>query len=140
MEKSVPTWYFEVEDSTNALHRRSEFVMYLRTYGAPGEDYAAAEVIFGEIVGNAIVHAPGPLVVEVDWPEGRATLHVTDEGPPIRVIQNLPHDPMAEHGRGLAVANRLARGLSAVVSATGKTVNAKLPVRLAAPATAYGWR
>ena len=130
MEKSVPAWYFEVEDSTSALRRRGEFVKYLRTYGGPGDDYEAAELIFGEIVGNAVVHAPGPLEVRVDWPEGRATLHVTDEGPPIRVITTLPVDPMAEHGRGLAVANRLARGMTAEPTAVGKTVVAKLPVSL----------
>ena len=130
MEKSVPVWYFDVEDSTSALHRRGEFVTYLRTYGAPGEDYAGAELIFGEIVANAIVHAPGPLGVCVDWPEGRATLRVTDEGPPIRVTGTLPADPLAEHGRGLAVANRLARGMSTEPTAVGKTVVAKLPVRL----------
>ena len=84
MEKSVPVWYYEAEDSTSALHQRRDFVKYLRAHGAPGEDYDAAELIFGEIVGNAVVHAPGPLHVHVDWPGGRATLHVSDEGPPIR--------------------------------------------------------
>jgi anti-sigma regulatory factor (Ser/Thr protein kinase) len=129
MEKSVPPFYFEVEDSTGALRRRTDFVRYLRSLGAADEDYDAAELIFGEIVANAAVHAPGPMQVLVDWPEGRATLHVTDEGLPIRIIRNLP-DPMAEHGRGLAVANRLARGLSMEPNSLGKTVSAKLPVRL----------
>jgi anti-sigma regulatory factor (Ser/Thr protein kinase) len=129
MEKPVPPWFFEVDDSTSALHRRADFVRYLRSYGADGEDYAAAELIFGEIVGNAVVHAPGPLEVLVDWPEGRATLHVSDEGAPIRVVRDLP-DPMAEHGRGLAVANRLARGLSSTPTSVGKTIVAKLPVRV----------
>jgi anti-sigma regulatory factor (Ser/Thr protein kinase) len=128
MEKTVPNWYFEVTDSTSALRRRPEFVRYLRSYGADGEDYAAAELIFGEIVGNAVVHAPGPLEVLVDWPDGRATLHVSDEGPPIRVIRDLP-EPMSESGRGLAVANRLARGLTSTLNSIGKTVTATLPVR-----------
>ena len=130
MQKSVPVWYYEAEDSTTALRKRREFVKYLRDYGAPGEDYDAAELIFGEIVGNAVVHAPGPMHMHVDWPDGRATLHVSDEGPPIRVITNLPADPLDEHGRGLAVANRLSRGISSEPSAVGKTIVAKLPVKL----------
>lgn len=128
MEKPVPPWYFEVPDSSSALRRRPDFVRYLRSYGADGEDYEAAELIFGEIVANAMVHAPGPLEVLVDWPEGRATLHVSDEGPPIRVVHDLP-DPMSESGRGLVVANRLARGLTSTLTSVGKTVVATLPVR-----------
>jgi anti-sigma regulatory factor (Ser/Thr protein kinase) len=130
MEKSVPRWDYEADDSTSALHQRRNFVRYLRAHGGPGEDYEAAEIIFGEIVGNAVVHAPGPLQMHVDWPEGRATLHVSDEGPPIRVIGSLPADPLSEHGRGLAVANRLSRGMSTEPNAIGKTVVAKLPVKL----------
>lgn len=126
----MPSWYFEVQDSTTALHRRADFVRYLQTYGSPSDDYASAELIFGEIVGNAILHAPGWLEVLVDWPEGRATLHVTDEGPPIRIVRNLPPDPLAEHGRGLAVVNRLARGLRSETTSEGKTITATLPVRM----------
>jgi hypothetical protein len=129
MEKTVPPWYFEGPDSTSALHRRADFVRYLRSYGAEGEDYDAAEFIFGEIVCNAMVHAPGPIEVLVDWPEGRATLHVSDEGAPVRVVRDLP-DPLDEHGRGLAVANRLARGLTSTPNSVGKTIVAKLPVRV----------
>jgi anti-sigma regulatory factor (Ser/Thr protein kinase) len=130
MEKSVPVWSFELDDSTTALRRREEFVTYLRSHGDPRDDYAAAELIFGEIVANAMVHAPGPLGVCVDWPDGRATLHVTDEGPPIRVNGSLPADPLAEHGRGLAVANRLSGGMTTEPTAVGKTIVAKLPVKL----------
>jgi hypothetical protein len=62
---SIPEWRLEIDDSTSALRKREEFVGYLRSCNAVG-DYAAAEIIFGEIVGRglAIVQglSPGVLV------------------------------------------------------------------------------
>ncbi len=131
MENDMPTWQLEIPDSTNALHQREEFVKYLETCGATG-DYAAAEVIFGEIVANAMIHAPGAIAVTVEWADGCATLHVTDAGPPIDTshVRSFP-DPFGEHGRGLPIVGKLSGGaVTSDVYVDGKTVSVELPVRL----------
>jgi len=128
-----PSWRFEIQDSTTALHRREEFVRYLETCGAAG-DLAGAELIFGEIVSNAVIHAPGPIGVVVSWSAGRAMLHVYDAGVPLddSVVSKKAADPLVEHGRGLAIVRELSPGV--IVDNAypdGKTVSAELPVRLA---------
>ncbi|HEV8020108.1 MAG TPA: ATP-binding protein [Candidatus Lustribacter sp.] len=132
----MPAWHLEIPDSTNALHQREQFVQYLEACGATG-DYAAAELIFGEIVGNAMIHAPGPIAVSVEWTNGSATLRVSDAGPPIDTshVRKFP-DPLGEHGRGLPIVNELSgSSLSAAVYVDGKTISAELPVRLSTPRT-----
>jgi anti-sigma regulatory factor (Ser/Thr protein kinase) len=122
-------WRLQLSDSTSAPRARQEFEDYLRMHGGPGDDYAGAAVIFGEIVANVVVHAPGPIEIVVDWPDGRATMHVTDDGPPISLDTPMP-SPLADHGRGVPLVRRLARGVSTEVYAgAGKTVNVVLPVR-----------
>lgn len=136
MEDEMPTWYLEIPDSTSALHQREPFLEYLESCGASG-DYAAAELIFGEIVGNAMIHAPGPIAVSVDWADGCATLRVTDAGPPIDTshVRSLP-DPFEEYGRGLPIVNELSgSSLRSRVYVDGKTISAQLPVRLSTPRT-----
>ena len=136
MEDQMPAWHLEIPDSTNALHQRREFVRYLESCGATG-DYAAAELIFGEIVGNAMIHAPGPIAVSVEWVDGSATLRVYDAGPPIDTshVRMFP-DPFGEFGRGLPIVNELSgRSLSSAVYVDGKTISAELPVRLSTQRT-----
>jgi anti-sigma regulatory factor (Ser/Thr protein kinase) len=136
MENEMPAWHLEIPDSTNALHQREEFVRYLESCGAAG-DYAAAELIFGEIVANAMIHAPGPITVSVEWTNGSATLRVSDAGLPIDTsrVRSFP-DPLGEGGRGLPIVNELSgSSLSSDVYVDGKTVSAALPVRLSNPHT-----
>lgn len=133
MENEMPAWQLEIADSTKALHQREEFVRYLEACGATG-DYAAAELIFGEIVGNAVIHAPGPIAVTVEWVDGCATLHVTDAGPPIDTHARSFPDPLGEFGRGLPMVNELSgNSVTSDVYVDGKTISAELPVRLSTP-------
>jgi hypothetical protein len=48
-------WHIDLEDAAAAPSRRPDFVQYLRANGRPDDDYAAAELIFGELVGNAFL-------------------------------------------------------------------------------------
>jgi anti-sigma regulatory factor (Ser/Thr protein kinase) len=114
-----------------ALHRRKEFVDYLRRYGGDCDDYEAAEMIFGELVANAVLHAPGSIEVLVEWPSGRAMLYVSDEGPPIDARRNRAPNPDSEHGRGLLIVQWLSPSLTSVTNpGDGKTISAALPVLL----------
>jgi anti-sigma regulatory factor (Ser/Thr protein kinase) len=124
-------WRLRLPDSTCALRKRHDFARYLRTYGRATDDYVAAEVVFGEIVTNALLHAPGPIEIEVEWPEGQATIHVSDHGVPINLeLEPAVPDPMAEHGRGMLIVRELAEAVSTVAyPGEGKTVSATLPVK-----------
>jgi anti-sigma regulatory factor (Ser/Thr protein kinase) len=124
-------WFFDAPDATGALRMRSDFVRYLKAYGGATDDYADAEAIFGELVGNVVLHAPGTIEILVDWPGGRAMLHVTDEGMPINAeARALPAGPYDEHGRGLLIVDKLSQAVSnTVYPGFGKMVSASLPVR-----------
>ena len=122
-------WYFEAPEATAALRQRHQFIQYLQTYGGESDAYADAELIFGELVGNVLLHAPGAIEVLVDWPDGRAMLYVTDEGLPIPKHAKSPADPLSEHGRGLMIVEKLAPKMtSTVYPGFGKMVGAALPV------------
>ena len=122
-------WHIDLEDAAAAPSRRADFVQYLRAYGRPDDDYAAAELIFGELVGNALLHARGPLEVAVEWSTGHAVLHVTDHGAPIDLTGTRMPAPSSEHGRGLALVRALAPALHATAyPGYGKTISAALPV------------
>ena len=129
----APAWRFEIADSAGALHKREDFMAYLRACNAVG-DFAAAELIFGELVSNAMIHAPGPIGVSVEWLEGHATLHVFDGGLPLDVsVVTEAADVFDEHGRGLAIVQGLAPAPGVVVDnayTQGKTVSVELPIHL----------
>jgi anti-sigma regulatory factor (Ser/Thr protein kinase) len=123
-------WCVDLPDASFAPQRRPEFVAYLQANGRTGDDYATAELIFGELVGNAYLHAPGSLEVAVEWSSGHATLHVTDEGVPLDLSDTPLPDPFAEHGRGLAIVKSLAASLrTPTYPGFGKTVSVALPIR-----------
>lgn len=63
------------------------------------------DIIYAEIVSNAIRHAPGTLElrVECDANGGDVLLHVMDRGPGYHVNSKLPPDIFSETGRGLFI-------------------------------------
>jgi serine/threonine-protein kinase RsbW len=122
-------WYVDLPDASFAPQRRPEFVAYLQANGRTDDDYGAAELIFGELVGNAYLHAPGSIEVAVEWSSGHATLHVTDEGQPLDLTDSVLPDTYSEHGRGLAIVQALAGNLrTTCYPGFGKTVSAALPI------------
>jgi len=125
-------WYVESAESDVASRLRREVGAYLRRHAAPGSDLAAADLIVAELVANALEHAPGPLWVRVDWSAERPRLEVHDLGPGFELRTELPQDPLALRGRGLAITAALTDELHAAAKAAGGTkVSAVLPVRRA---------
>ncbi len=123
-----PRWHFDAENARAAHDARSGFVTYLREHGCIG-DLNAAEIIFGELCGNVVRHAPGPIDVNVDWRGIRAVLHVTDRGRGFDRKPSLPDDMMKESGRGLYIVEALSRGFATeYVPGYGSHVWAELPV------------
>ena len=110
---------------------RHEFMDLLRARGTG--DFVGAELVWGELVGNAIRHAPGPIDVQLDWDDDNPVLTVHDEGKSFQPDIRLPADPLSERGRGLYIVRSLALSLRVTdIDGDGSEVVARLPVRRAA--------
>jgi anti-sigma regulatory factor (Ser/Thr protein kinase) len=75
--------------------------------GAHSDDVYAAELVFGELVGNVSRYAPGPVEIFVDWNGPAPVLHVRDQGLGFAYAPRLPRDPFSEKGRGLFIVAAL---------------------------------
>jgi signal transduction histidine kinase/serine phosphatase RsbU (regulator of sigma subunit)/anti-sigma regulatory factor (Ser/Thr protein kinase) len=137
----IVTWTFDAGDATTAQQARIEFADLLRAQGAGEEDVYAAEIVFGELSGNVLRHAPGKIQMLFDCSGSAPVLHVLDEGAGFSFAPRLPHDIMAESGRGLYiiaaltddfnVTRRLERGSHArAVIALSRNRFASLPAMI----------
>jgi anti-sigma regulatory factor (Ser/Thr protein kinase) len=93
---------FRIVDASLAHNARKIFGAYLAAQVEPGSDLYAAELIFGELLGNVARHAPGPVDVRLRWNGPRAILEVMDRGPGY-VVEDQPQlpDGLSESRRGL---------------------------------------
>ncbi|MBC5809335.1 MAG: SpoIIE family protein phosphatase, partial [Candidatus Eremiobacteraeota bacterium] len=74
-------WRFASADAAAAAEARREFNELLReTPFDPGQ-LESAELIFGEMVGNAVKHTSGDIEARLSWTGASPVLHVLDEGP-----------------------------------------------------------
>ena len=103
------SWTLALDDARAAWDARSHFVEFLRSVGSSEHFVHTAELVFGELLGNVVCHAPGPVEVSVDCYDEALVLHVIDSGPPIAVTDwHLPEDTLSERGRGLFIVAQLA--------------------------------
>lgn len=105
------SWAFDAENAQAAHDARSQLVAHLREHAGDHADTGAAELVFGELVGNVVRHAPGPIEVHLEWTGPRATLHVIDRGRGFLRDPSLPSDPLSESGRGLYIVSQLTGAL-----------------------------
>jgi anti-sigma regulatory factor (Ser/Thr protein kinase) len=124
-------WSFTSEDALAAYQARSDLIAYLRQRADEESDLAGAELIFGELVGNVVRHAPGPIAVDLVWQDGVAVLRIRDFGEGFDWHEPaLPQNIMAEGGRGLFLVHMLARALAIEqLPDSGMQATAHLPVR-----------
>jgi serine phosphatase RsbU (regulator of sigma subunit)/anti-sigma regulatory factor (Ser/Thr protein kinase) len=101
-ENGILRWTFDSADSVGAQRARCEFAAALRERDANEVDVFAAELVFGELVGNVVRHAHGAVEALVDWNGPAPVLHVLDRGPGFSFAPRLP-DPLTETGRGLYI-------------------------------------
>jgi serine phosphatase RsbU (regulator of sigma subunit)/anti-sigma regulatory factor (Ser/Thr protein kinase)/CHASE3 domain sensor protein len=95
-------WKFDTADLTTAQRTRALFAAVLADAGMLDDDVFSAELIFGELLSNAVRYAPGTIEVVLDWSGGStAIVHFLDRGPGFVVIPRLPTDLLSERGRGL---------------------------------------
>jgi PAS domain S-box-containing protein len=104
-------WSFDAENARAAQEARSQFLTALRERSRPDADFSSAELVFGELIGNVVRHAPGPIDVQLEWPGAEPVLHVIDRGRGFIRDPALPLDPLSESGRGLYIIAELAREL-----------------------------
>ncbi|HEX3550070.1 MAG TPA: SpoIIE family protein phosphatase, partial [Candidatus Elarobacter sp.] len=104
-------WHFDPRDRARALDVRETLLEALMQVNFPA-DVAATHLVFGELVGNAVRHAPGDVDVELSWNDaGDPVLTVIDDGPGYAPPETLPsHD--AESGRGLYLVANVTRDFS----------------------------
>lgn len=124
-------WSFTSEDALAAYHARNDLLAHLRHCADEESDLTAAELIFGELVGNVVRHAPGPIAVELEWLDGVAVLRIRDFGKGFDWQEPaLPQNIMAEGGRGLFLVHLLAHALAIErLPDVGMQATAHLPVR-----------
>ncbi|HZZ64142.1 MAG TPA: SpoIIE family protein phosphatase [Candidatus Baltobacteraceae bacterium] len=122
-------WTFDADNAQAAHDARAQFIDVLCAGGAPDSDFNAAEVIFGELVGNVVRHAPGPIDVQLQWSHAHPVLHVTDRGRGFVRDPGLPLDPLSESGRGLYIVAELGLSLRIErIAGYGNHIAAELPV------------
>jgi len=104
-------WRLRSGDHAAAYRARREFAQELLGLPCQSADYASAELIFGELVHNAVRHEATEVQVALEVDEA-VRLRVTDDGPGFWVSEPRPTPPNAETGRGLGIVRAVARDLN----------------------------
>jgi anti-sigma regulatory factor (Ser/Thr protein kinase) len=123
-------WQFDAADARSAYAMRDEYFSMLRRFcHVSDEDLATCGLIFSELIGNAVRHAPGPLSVSLEQRDGELALHFIDSGPGFDFNASLPENLWAESGRGLFLISSLARNVRVErIPGLGSHVTVTLPL------------
>lgn len=114
-------WKFEAERAEEALDTRRDFLVIIRQLAGPQADTYVFELVFAEIVGNVIRHAPGPIGLELHLAGDDVLLCVRDRGAGFVPVIGIP-DVLSEGGRGLFLVSRLAKRLDVERAPGGGTI------------------
>ncbi len=112
-------WRFSSDDGRTGALVRHEVGDLVSAWTGREDARFGSELAFGELVANAVRHAPGEVLVTVRTDgNGNATLIVEDSGrgfvPDVRRL-----DPFAESGRGLSLVDAVSDGLTIEPSGRG---------------------
>ena len=103
---------FDSRDVRMARDLRIFMARYLRAYGAETADYNSAELVIGELLGNAARHARGPIEIHISWNGAYPVLSMLDHGPAYDPALAAPMDVYNEGGRGLFLVALLTRAFT----------------------------
>lgn len=121
-------WRHHIDDSDAAAASRPLFVEFLRAHCTPESDCASAEAAFGELMANAVLHAPGPIDIHVHtFEQGSVTLEIFDTGDAFAASPSLPSQTN-EGGRGLYIVSQICADLKSTRTSVGNKVSVTLPV------------
>ncbi len=123
---------FNSRDARMAHDVRELLTQFLKAYGEETADYTSAELVIGELLGNAVRHASGPIEIELRWTQGYAELTMRDSGSAYDPGLAYPEDPWVETGRGLFIVGLLARAFHVARAYGVNETRAELDVALAA--------
>jgi PAS domain S-box-containing protein len=118
-------WTFEASDALRAQPARASFERWLAEE-AEGDLYGSV-LVFGELVGNVVRHAPGPIEMRAEWRDDELVLHVFDAGPGFQLRRTVP-DTSSEGGRGLFIVSTLANDVTVASTPRGTRISVRLPV------------
>jgi anti-sigma regulatory factor (Ser/Thr protein kinase) len=107
---------------------RREVVKYLRTHGSDHDDYAATELILGELLSNVVRYTPGHVCIEVGWHDHHVQLTVHDAGRGFEWAPHLPIDPESDSGRGSYIVAALALAVDVASDMKGSRITVMLPI------------
>jgi serine phosphatase RsbU (regulator of sigma subunit)/anti-sigma regulatory factor (Ser/Thr protein kinase) len=124
-------WRFDVDNPAAAYALKHELMAMLRRLSnMTREQEDDCQVIFSELVGNAVRHAPGALSISLSRDDRGLELHIIDEGPGFGGDPSLPDDIWSESGRGLFLIKELAEYLTIErLPGFGAYVRVGLPTR-----------
>ena len=101
-------WHFHAAEARLARGARASCALYLTACGMSEDELAWAELALGELLGNVVRYAPGPVDIEVSWRDGSPRLTISDRGvagvPDLDRISPHAH---AESGRGFTMLGEL---------------------------------
>ena len=129
-EDEVIDFCLHAGDSLQA-HRALDLVMgFIRERAGHQADYHAIRLIFFELLGNVLRHAPGRLMVRLEWLEESPRLHVFDRGEGFEFRPVLPAELLSESGRGLFIIQEMTGSLAVHrLPGCGSHVSVLLPAR-----------
>ncbi len=129
-------WQFQAIDTGEAGRTRRAFAAFLRKSCTADSDCDGAEIVFGELVTNVILHAAGPIDITVESePTGAVTLEVRDRGPGFLVPSACPSATQLG-GRGLYIVSRLCATMRVQQQDGVNIVSVLLPVTAKVPSGA----
>ncbi len=124
-------WNLDANDARASHDARKSALAALAAHTDSREALESAELIIGELLGNAARHADGHVCLELGADDGHAQISVHDTSPSFALDFHRQPDAYSESGRGLYIISELARTI-AVVPLTGMgkrvTVTLDLPV------------
>jgi serine phosphatase RsbU (regulator of sigma subunit)/anti-sigma regulatory factor (Ser/Thr protein kinase) len=115
------SWDVDASDPSSAAAVRAQFTTFLARFLDEGADLFPAELVLGELLANAVEHAPGPVHVELAWRGDEPVLTVRDNGRGFQPRARLPDDVFFESGRGLFIVSAFARSVTSATRLEGGT-------------------
>jgi PAS domain S-box-containing protein len=110
---SLHYWKFDSSDRLAARRTEAALSSALAARGALDTEVRDAELVYAELVGNVVRHAPGPVDVALDTSGTLPVLSILDRGRGFSFTPHAAPDTFSESGRGLFIVKALTVDLNA---------------------------
>lgn len=120
------TWQFSAGDEQAMRRVKAQYLRRVADYY--NGDVWSAELLFGELVGNAIRHVGGDVSVSLYERDGAAIIGVADQKPMLPQSR-IAGDDLSESGRGFELVHALSKRTLIRLESKGKEIIAEIPSR-----------